>query len=381
MGTGVRARNGKIQISFNYQGKRFRETIALEPSPANLKKVDEFRSLIIASIKAGTFEYWVTFPNSKHANTFRPAEPLTVKKYLENWLDFKEKTLKASTYHSYQKIVRGHLIPAFGKIYLKELTKKMIKDWAFTLDVSSKTKMNIVSPLRAALKDAEDDDLINQNPIANWKIKGSDKHIRKDPIDPFTPEEMDLILNQLSGQAKNLVAFILWTGVRTSEACALNWDDIDFVEKKIRINKALTQAAKTPESPKTLAGDRWINMLEPARKALLAQKKHTIAKGEEVFQNPNTNQRWQGDGPIRKTMWQPAVKKANVRYRYPYQLRHTFATNMLHAEENIRWISKQLGHTDWTFTARTYTRYMPSEYQNAGQKAVEKLTGKSVLNL
>jgi len=45
---------------------------------------------------------------------------------------------------------------------------------------------------------------------------------------------------------------------------------------------------------------------------------------------------------------------------------------MLNAEENIRWISEQLGHKNWQFTAKTYTRFMPQAFQGAGSKAVEK---------
>lgn len=49
--------------------------------------------------------------------------------------------------------------------------------------------------------------------------------------------------------------------------------------------------------------------------ALKAQKAHTFLADVEVFQNPRTLERWAGDGPIRKTMWVPAMKKAGVRYR------------------------------------------------------------------
>lgn len=44
--------------------------------------------------------------------------------------------------------------------------------------------------------------------------------------------------------------------------------------------------------------------------ALKAQKLHTFLVDVEVFQNPRTLERWAGDGPIRKTMWVPAMKKA-----------------------------------------------------------------------
>jgi integrase len=75
---------------------------------------------------------------------------------------------------------------------------------------------------------------------------------------------------------------------------------------------------------------------------------------------------------IRKRMWTRILKKAKVRYRYPYQMRHTYASMMLMAEESPQWVATQMGHTDWTFTARTYSRFIPDDAPNAGQKAVER---------
>jgi len=45
---------------------------------------------------------------------------------------------------------------------------------------------------------------------------------------------------------------------------------------------------------------------------------------------------------------------------------------MLMAEESPQWVATQMGHTDWTFTARTYSRFIPDDAPNAGQKAVER---------
>lgn len=68
-------------------------------------------------------------------------------------------------------------------------------------------------------------------------------------------------------------------------------------------------------------------------------------------------------------MWVPAMKKAGVRYRRPYQTRHTYASMMLSAGEHPMWVAKQLGHTDWTMIARVYGRWMPSADLSAGAKA------------
>ena len=365
-----------IEIDFFYCGERCRERIKLQPTPANLEKASNHRLDIIDSINQGTFDYAVTFPSSKRAQLFGQENELTVQAYLETWIDGMQPFLKASTHKNYVKIVNNRLIPALGKYKLRLLTLKIVKEFALTIEGSPKTVGNIISPLRTALADAVDDELIEFSPIENWKIRRRKQQaaIKTDNIDPFDAAERAAILDALSSQSQhqNLVQFWFWTGLRTSELCALDWSDIDFVNSKASINKALTQAARQSEEPKTTAGNRIVDLPDPAIEALKRQKLITWLKNEEVFQNERTQERWSGDQPIRKTMWAHAIKRAGVRYRYPYQCRHSIATMMLNAGEPIQWIANQLGHTDWTFTMRTYTRFMPKEYQDAGSKAVKK---------
>ena len=48
---------------------------------------------------------------------------------------------------------------------------------------------------------------------------------------------------------------------------------------------------------------------------------------------------------LRERVWKPAVRRAGLRYRTMYQTRHTCATLMLAAGEDIGWAAEQLGHT------------------------------------
>ena len=94
--------------------------------------------------------------------------------------------------------------------------------------------------------------------------------------------------------------------------------------------------------------------------------------GPSAFQNPHRKDRWQSANAVGH-IWGTLLRKAGVRYRNQYQTRHTFATTALNEREDIRWISEQMGHTDWTFTAKTYTKWMPNAAPDAGKKMGEKL--------
>jgi integrase len=191
----------------------------------------------------------------------------------------------------------------------------------------------------------------------------------RDAIDPFSKEEHAVILQNLTGQGRNLIQFAFWTGMRTSELVALDWTDVDFVRGVVVVSRAMTQQSKEAEVTKTDAGNREVKLLAGALEALVAQKKHTWLAGNEIFQNPQTMARWAGDQPIRKTLWTWALKKGGVRYRYPYQTRHTFASMMLSAGEHPMWVARQMGHADWTMIARVYGKWMPDADKLAGSRA------------
>lgn len=87
-----------------------------------------------------------------------------------------------------------------------------------------------------------------------------------------------------------------------------------------------------------------------------------------MFHDPRTGEPWSGDKQIREWHWRALLKRAEVRYRYPYQTRHTYASTLLSAGENPVWVASQMGHKDWVMIVRTYGRWIPSVDPTAGEK-------------
>lgn len=363
-----------IEISFQYHGQRYRESLKLEPTPTNLRRASLFRHEILAAIDNGTFNYEQVFPRSKNLKKINqisdPHEGQLIAQYLKYWLFKKEAYLKRSTYENYRKIINNQIVPNLGHIPINRLKRKDVNDWVSEMDVTNKRIANIVSPLRTALTDAVQNDLIETNPLQEWSYKKQEAP--KEPtIDPFTIDEQQAILEQLTGQSKNLIRFAFWTGLRTSELIALEWRDVDWHKKVIYISRAKTSHANLPEVPKTRSGVRIVKLLPPAIRALEDQAKYTEFDDGIVFYNPNTSKPWIGDKAIRVGLWQPALKRAGVRYRYPYQARHTYASMMLSAGETLAWVSNQMGHSTILMTAQAYARWIPDSSPDAGMKAVE----------
>jgi integrase len=362
-----------IQIAFTYKTRNFRERLKLKPTTANLKRAAQHRAAILDAIERGTFDYAATFPESPNRFLFAEykGEGYKLEDWLEQWLERQKKHLKSSTHDGYRKIVFNVLIPEFGQKTLSEFRRSDVRDWCNKQKASNKRLSNVQSVLRAALQAALDDDLIESNPLHGWCYSRKEAPSPVDEIDPFTTDEQSALLAACRDpQHRNLFQFAFWTGLRTSELVALKWGDIDWRRNIVRISRAKTQASDEHETTKTRRGTRDVKLLDPAVDALVAQKSHSYLAGLEVFLNPLYGEPWVGDQAIRSSAWIPALKRAGIRYRNPYQTRHTYASMMLSASENPVWIAGQMGHADTAMIFRNYGRWIEDTSSNAGSKAV-----------
>ncbi len=364
--TGVRAASASsIQIDFTYKGMRCREKIKIKPTKANLAWAERRRGEVLNAIERGTFIYSEYFPDSNKAKILSPTSHIrTVGQALDLYIQAAKAELQHSTWRIYKNCVENKLQPAFGSTPLARLTRADIKAWISTQDVTTKCIANNLLPLRAALADATADGLIATNPLYGWTPKKKQTGEVRESVDPFSPEEMKAILEVAPETIRNLFQFGFWTGVRTSELIALKWEDVG--EASIHLCRANVEQRIKP--PKTSAGVRDVKLLAPAKEALRAQKRHTFLMQDWIFLNPQ-GKPWLDDQQLRKRAWIPVLKKADVRYRHPYMMRHTYASMMVSAGENLAWIAAQMGHRDTTMVSRVYGKWIPEVDPTAGNKA------------
>lgn len=367
---GVRAAsNSTIEIDFRWRGARCRERLRLAPTPRNLEYAQRLRATILLEIAQRTFDYARHFPDSKLCRKLTSSAPggARVEDALDAWLARKAPEIERATYIDYERSIRLTLRAAFGRETLRGLTRVKVKAWiAGRPDLTAKRLNNVLSPLRQMFAEAVDDGLIESDPLFGLRIKRRREASATDDIDPFTPAEIRLILAHAQGQFRNLCEFNFFSGLRTSELIALKWRDVDLAAGTVRIRSAWVRGHE--KRTKTVSGTRTVELLAPAREALQAQKAFTFLADAAVFHNPRTGQPWASDKSIREHNWRHALRLAGVRYRYPYQMRHTFASMLLSAGENIMWVARQMGHKDPTITARRYARWIPSVHPDAGQK-------------
>ncbi|MCK9999329.1 site-specific integrase [Providencia rettgeri] len=351
-----------INISFTFKGVHCREPLSnLEVNPKNIKYAERLLGEIYNKIEKGIFSYVEYFPKSSKLKIFgNKHKGRNINEYLDEYLDICEtRGLSPSTIGGYKKCKSA--LSTLHDLSVVDLTPGILKTWIQKQKTSLKTIRNQLSFLRSALDEAVTDGLITSNP-ANM-VTASRYQSKSSPsdsdyiVDPLTPEEVTAIYSAVKyDQWKNLFQFAINTGLRSSELCALSWGDIDFIGRTVHVQAA--SVVGVIKGTKTKAGTRIVELNEDAMTALNNQKSFTFLKNETIFEDPKTNKAWAGADAIRKKAWVPTLQKAGVRYRNPYQTRHTFAIKHISNGVNLFWLASQMGHKGPEMLFRHYGAYL-----------------------
>ncbi|WRG29708.1 site-specific integrase [Helicobacter pylori] len=237
---------------------------------------------------------------------------------------------------------------------LKKITKEKIA--IYHEDTLKHYKKNTIHNLNANLKSflefCEAEGFMEKSPYFSVTLKNAQE---AKAIEPFSLEEVKtLIENAQSLRLKAFLTVAFFTGLRTGEQLALTWEDIDFTEKKIVVNKSLNELGQIT-TPKNKPSIREVDLLEPVEKILKELQASEPENKKFVFISM----------PKRSTMFQRAfrtlLRALNLKDRKLYTTRHTFSSLMLSQGEEPMWVSKTLGHKDLNTTYSTYSHYIPKQ--------------------
>ncbi|MBY0358281.1 MAG: site-specific integrase [Candidatus Obscuribacterales bacterium] len=277
--------------------------------------------------------------------------------------------LKDSTKRGYEEILKNYLIPAFGHLSVDQITEEHIAKFQAEVSatVSATRTNNIMGPLRYILKMCLRRKYIPDNPAINVPPLREEEP----NIDPLSGEELNKVITALKPHQRPLFLTLAWTGARPDELFALRWSDINFQRNEIHINKGRVRGKEG--TPKTKAGKRVIHMFSIVKEVLLELKNNRTQHVEGyVFLNKHGQ-------PFDKHAdreWRTALKKAEIRHRPSYQLRHTFASLCLQQGLQPTWVAKMLGHSPPQITFKHYTRFI-DDSSNINEKRLEEFLSRS----
>ena len=176
-------------------------------------------------------------------------------------------------------------------------------------------------------------------------------------MEPFTLQEVNLILNTVREDMRNYYIVRFFTGMRTGEIDGLKWKYVDLERRQILIRSTIV-AGIEEEDGKTYDSIRDIEISEVVCQALKRQRLVTFRKSEYVFCN-SVGQPLDHNN-VTKRVWYPLLRHLGLARRRPYVTRHTAATLWLAAGENPLWIARQLGHSSTEMLYKVYGRFVPN---------------------
>jgi len=360
-----------IRIAFQFKGITCRETLKIKPNKTGERYACNLKAEIENQIERGRFNYLEYFPDSNRAAIFGHASSQqTICDALDEWLADIEHAHRNSTFGAYKRAVK-QLKPFVGKYKLRHLDakiiKRMIRYWGHERGVTLKTIRNYLLPLRAILDDAVNEDLVPRNPLDTIKVaKLIDRKKAKTKgkaykVDPFARAEIKDALQsieQLYGEfGRNLFQFGFYQGLRISELYGLKWEDVDWRNNRVKVERAVVERVLQEET-KTEAGEREVDLTIGGYQALQSQRQYSELLGHGfVFIRPD------GKGSFidyehSSRMWKRGVKKAKIRYRNQNQMRHSFASNKLSGNTNIFYMAEQMGHETPEMLMRVYAKWI-----------------------
>ncbi len=269
---------------------------------------------------------------------------------------------RTSTRKDYESALRKYLFPAFGSWLVSDITPDAIKRLRKGIKVTNTRINNIMKPLRGILNAAVEKKLIPVNPMS---LVASLPSERVD-IDPFSIEEIKLLVETLPLFWRCYFKFAFFSGLRTSELNALEWKHIDFVFDLITVRQSWVMNEIQP--CKTASSRRDVILLPAAKEALMEMAENYML-GERkpsklIF--PSTAGSPLSQNNIINRIWDPTLARLGLRRRTPYQTRHTFASLCLLAGEDPAWVAKQMGHTTLKMIYERYGKYIKNRTRQDG---------------
>lgn len=345
----VFTRNSKLWVNLRINGKRIRKPLNLDDTKQNRKLVDtEIIPQLILDINRGEF--------------FNNIKTPSLNNFAESAFEVHKNDRRPSTTKEYKSLFKCHIKPYFGHLKLDEIKVSDINGWKnqlISIGLSTKRVNDIKNLLGNILRDAVDDNIIQSNPVSKSK---SLRVVPVKEIQPFSLEEIQIILNSLIGQSKNIIATLFFTGLRTGELIGLKWSDIDFERKTIEVNRTIRKGIIG--NTKTLSSERIIPIIESLEQYLKNQYLLTGNKKSYVFLTKTDNHLFDSKN-IRDSIWKKVLKDTGIKYRTVYNTRHTFCSLNIQNGEDILWVSSVMGHKNIGITMERYAKYIPTK-ENKG---------------
>ncbi|NFA42717.1 site-specific integrase [Clostridium botulinum] len=315
--------------------------------------------------------------------------------FTEWFFNVKFLKIKPSTQTLYESIYRTYIKECeLSDVKIKDICASDLQRYyknLFKKGITPHTIKSIHKLIAPCIRYAYNNDIILKDFIGAIELPKENeksKLEKESRVQPFTVEEQKKFIEGIKDN-KYRILFLtaLYSGLRQGELLALTWNDINFDECYIDVNKTMSEVADVSEegrgkikqviqTPKTKNSIRKVDVPVSLVKLLNGYK---TKQAESALKN---NARYQDNNLVfcnkygkflnprrlRKTFKDILIDK-DIKDRKFHDLRHTYATRLFELGENPKTVQKLLGHGKITVTMDTYTHVL----DNIKEKAATKL--------
>ncbi len=296
---------------------------------------------------------------------FRPQTSWTLKDFIQSrWLPDVLPAVKHSTQLHYQYIVNTHLIPEFGDVQLRLITRESAQNFLsgkLRAGLAWKTVKHIRTTFGTALRAAESDDLITENPIRRTR------HPRRSAVPektPIAPEKLLELFKSLPEPSNSLAWLLALTGLRIGELLALRWRDVDLEARWVRVRQTVYEGhfddPKTGRSRRTMPlGDKGVEILARQRSSNLNSEALVFASGAGIPLNRRN---------LLNRQLKPACQKLGLKGANWHWPRHANATMLDAVGASLGTVQALLGHSSSQIIREVYLHSVPTDAKDAVQR-------------
>jgi integrase len=309
----------------------------------------------------------------------RPETPLnvSVKDYAAQWLDRERVRVAPKTHASFAETVKRYIVKegvGIGTLRVRDVERADIEtllQQASTKSrsgVLSKNTLRIIRATCSLLFEAammeRPVSLIDANPCRGVKLGTLSQADRQRTIRSMTYEQVVRFLRtakrHCSRRDYTLFHTLADTGLRPSEALALQWPDIDTSARTVRVERAVTIGRQI--KPTKTGSARTVPLTVPLAEALAKWHRNVVRKpGRSEFVFPSR----QTGGPLNVKRvgrhFRGLLRRAGLGPFKLYDLRHTLASHLLDQGVKITDVADVMGHSKPTTTLQFYAHSIPGD--------------------
>ena len=304
---------------------------------------------------------------------------MKVKDFMPAYKEFKLKTCKISSVSTYMLTIKNIILPILGEYELEAVSSKeaeLLKLDCENKGFSKKSIQDVIICLKNILKVANFLEVAETKTIS--VIWGTDNSAVKKQFEAYNKEQIKNLVASLeeTPSFKNLgLLLTIYSGMRIGEVCALQWKDVDFEEKVVRVNKTIQRIYREEEitgkmktellisTPKTKSSQREIPIVPKLFKmmkdfAKICRPDYFICSGTTTPLEPRTYRNY----------YLKKIEEVGLPHLKFHGLRHTFATQLIASKADVKTVSAILGHSNIATTLNTYVHPSRDDKRNALSK-------------